>query len=405
MPLAPAIAAALTTGGAHPWGLFVDGLDVVAEPAATKRYGVVWPSIDLSIAAPGGASSMAWDVDDTSQLLTFVEGQDVRFVRLGQGTSFPGVTDAAWFLGTLEVATSTALGTGRQWHLKATGVDAIPDWTVTDYALAFPTFQEAATMVQAVIAACGNRGPIVALEDPVLNQGLLPLTIGNLGGAGNIGPGGAIPIAIPAGTTMRRAVEIVLAACAFDLELGARFTIDHYGQARLYQVLSPLATPDGDVSIPLTPLGGAGLAPADDTYTRDGTTVVRQAIVNGAGGVRGFASDGSGRRGRTAVVTDNTLTTVDQCQAAAQAYLANHTTAIRGTVAQEAIPGGSEALAVLYKLDLTDNPVGSTGVYEVGGMQVTFDAAGRPTIVFTYGGRAPSLGDLVRRMAGSPLQS
>ena len=192
MPLAPAIAAALTTPAARTWGLFVDGLDVSKEPGAAPRYGTVWPSIALRIAAPGGACSLEWYVDDQAGLLAFDEGQEVRLVRLGQ-TNRGGAVDAPWFRGTVEVATATALGIGRQWHVRATGLDAIPDWTVTDYPVIVSVAggaQDLAWVVQSIVAACSNRGDIGAIVGPSL-QGTVIWPTGALGGPA----GGAVSLA------------------------------------------------------------------------------------------------------------------------------------------------------------------------------------------------------------------
>lgn len=393
MALGAVAAAALTNHAARTWGLYVDGLDVGVEADGAPSYGTDPRSLALHLAGPGGASSLSWVVDDPQKVLGFLPGAEVRFEVFT-------VAGPPWFRGTLEVIEgSPDFGMqGRTWRLTATGDDALPDWVVTDYALTFTGTYLATDMVQAIIAACSNRGELRAGVDSILPQGSQELPIGNLGGAANLALPASITVAIAAGTTLRAAVNQVIAACGvFDLTLGARFTVDTLRGVRLWQVKDPLQGPDGDTTVTVGPASTPG---ADNAFRTDATSVVRQAIVRGAAGVSGRATDGSGRRGRSIVVTDLSLTTAEACQAVAIAALRG--TAIRGSIRVESSTTLDESV-MRSKLGLTDAATGATGTYEVGGADVTFDKLARATVQIAYGGRPASAADLIRRLTRDAL--
>lgn len=388
MAVAAVLATQLNTAAATFFGLFVDGFDVSKEPASPSRYGVDWATCNVTISGPGGTSAMEWDIDDPSRLLVFVEGQEVRLVVNGQ-------TD---FVGFIDVATASEFGAlGRIWHLKASGIEAIADWCTLYFDLLILAGTTLAAAVQAIVAACPNTGP-------------LNVASGNAGGNNSttatpiLDNAVSLPanLTIASGTTMRRAVELAIAAAGPypSSSPGWRFTIDPFGGVRLYQLAAPtpIAT-DGDGTITLSQAATPPIS--GDTFTRDGTTAIRTVTVRGTTG-SATVGDGSGRRGRSIVILDTTLTTIAQCLTAAQVYLAAHQSSIRGRARLEEGGAIPDMLSVISKkLAITNPATGSTGTYEIGEISMTFNGNGIPSCLFTYGGVAPRFSDVVRRMAAA----
>lgn len=418
MPVPAIVGAALQGTIAPAWLFTVDGLNVAKEPVTAPRYGVLWGSVQLVLAPPGSSSSLVFDVDDPQLLLTFVEGMEVRLAKAGQLSRydhngiFTDVTDAPWFRGILEVPVAKLAGVGRVWTLRATGIDGIPDWCITEAPYTFAAGASLVPALQAIIALCGNRGELRAGADSASSTGQGPdkgigaLPASAIGGAANVS---GAALTIPVGTSMRRALEQAWSVCQSPngTLAGFRMTIDAYGCLRIWPAAidGTYIAPDGD-SATIVRAVAPGPYPADESFTRDGTSIIRQVIVTGAGGVSALVSDGSGKRGRSAAFTDQTLTTAAQCQSAGQAYLANHVVAVRGELGfMDSGASLYEGVSSLNRVQLTSDILGSTGArWEAGGWRVTFDhKTANPTIELTYGGRAPSAADLLRRQAGSPL--
>lgn len=396
MPLAPAIGAALTTPNATArFRLDVGGVDMSHQVGGTlgQRYGLDPGSIVLSLAGPGGASRLECDVDDPALALAPAAGDEVRFA----------FGDEPWFLGTLELEAGRPDfgGAARRWHLTATGVDGLPDWVVTEYDLSFPSAQFLTTMIQAAIAACSNTGPLAAFVDPVNHNGSDPLPLGNVGGASNLSLTAPFvnAVTIPAGTTLRSAWQQILASSE-DNGQPFRIAIDMRTGVRLWSTTDGFGFPTGAFGIGTTstPVG------AEHVFSVDGTAIVRTVVVIGTG-ARATVSDGSGRRGRSAVVNDPTLTTAAACAAAGRAYLASRGAGVRGTIRQESIDPAvaTPARVPLGQISITDASVGATGTYESGGVVVGVDQAGLATLTYAYGGRPPAASELIRRMTVNPV--
>jgi hypothetical protein len=396
MPLAPTIAAALTTPDATArYRLEVAGVDVSHQVGGTlgQKFGLDPSTLLLSLAGPGGTSRLECDVDDPALALAPVPGDEVRFA----------FGDEPWFLGTLELdAGRPDFGGGaRRWHLTATGVDGLPDWVVTEYDLSFPSAQFLTTMIQAAIAACSNTGPLTALVDPVNHNGSDTLPLGNLGGAANLSLAAPFvnAVTIPAGTTLRAAWQKIIASSE-DNGQPFRIAIDMRGGVRLWSTTDGFGFPGGTVAIGTT----STPAGADHAFSVDGTAIVRTVVVIGTG-ARATVSDGTGRRGRSAVLNDPTLTTTAACAAAGRAYLASRGAGVRGTIRQESVNPAiaTPARVPLGQVAITDASVGATGTYESGGVVVGLDQAGLATLTYAYGGRPPAASELIRQMAVNPV--
>lgn len=77
MTLGAVLGAALNSGAAHPYGLFMNGFDVIKEPVASPRYGVPTDSIEVVEAGSGGVSSLRFTIDDPSLVITVLGNEEV----------------------------------------------------------------------------------------------------------------------------------------------------------------------------------------------------------------------------------------------------------------------------------------------------------------------------------------
>lgn len=397
MALGAILAAALTDHTFRAYGLWIDGLDVTKEPATgTRRYGVDPETVQLRVAGPGAVSSLTFAVDDPSSLVTIADGQAVRFQDLSNDLPmFQGWVDH-WSV------EDFAGNQGRRITVTAVGAEALLDWCVTSTALTFSTATLLTAMIQAVVGSCGGLGELRALVDGSNSQGTQALPIGSMGNPLNVDATAAVvALTIPAGTPMRRAIELAIASCtAIPASFaGAYFTVDMTLGLRVWQAFMPPVSPDGDGSITSGPAGGdrfGGLA-----FDIDAGAIVRAVTVIGTG-VTVTVGDGTGKRGPTRVLRDTTITTVATATAAGLAYLASFSASARGSLNLEDPATAYGALDVLRKLVLTDGPAGASGTYLVGGLTFRFYGLKRDMMV-EFGGQAPSVANLARSLTRDQL--
>lgn len=398
MPLAPVVAAALTTPASRVWGIYVNGVDV----SKSSQYGVLWGETTIEIAAPGSASGATIVIDDTASVLSFSPGDAVLWLALSQTNLF-GTTGAPWFRGWVGKAGEVKLGQGRQWQLECIGIDALPDWAVTQYAITFDPATAPVTfglrqMVQAIAAASTNFGPVSVAIDLAA------------GGQGNVTNGvGAdyslrTAVTIPIGTTFRRAVELAASASGDVASPPSplRLTVDMYGTLRTYvgvQTGVTFIAPDSNASVTVSTAGPT--YPASHRHEDDGMSAARTVVVIGSGSVKVTLSDGTGIMGPTAIVQDDTFTTVAAATAYGLTYLAGRRGVSSGSVTLESV-SGAEASWVLRRWNITDANLGISAVdYECGGMTVVFDGSGLATIHANYGGPEQTAAQVIRRMASA----
>lgn len=121
MTLGAVLGAALNSGAAHPYGLFMNGLDVIKEPVASPRYGVPTDSIEVVEAGSGAVSSLRFTIDDPSLLITiFGDEQVVLWDFTRDAPMFGGYVDT--FTITVDFGQQ-----GRSYEIECSGYETLLD--------------------------------------------------------------------------------------------------------------------------------------------------------------------------------------------------------------------------------------------------------------------------------------
>lgn len=393
MALAPIIAAALNVGlPARTRYLTVSGVDLVKQPRTTGNgYGTPIEGVRLTQAGPGGVSSLTWTTEDPEGVLGMDVGDPVRFWDI--------TNDRPLFVGFVQNVRRTVLEpSGRLFDVTAIGIEAILDWAIVPSM----TFPPGTAVYQAVQSLAGNT-----------LTGTGELRDGASGGAGTQ----ALPVDsisnefIPIGaslviseaTTLREAIRQVTEAGAGTLTANTLpvATVDFYNGLRLY-----LGIVNGVPSGPFAEVGIIGPPPAGGGAATDVRVIDDLAIsavyVIGAGALRATASIGTS--GRTAVISDATLTIQDQVQGVAYGYVQGQKATQRGTLTLDTIaPNTVGYVQGGSILRLTDSRLGQSDTkWNIGEIVRTFQGANE-TWDLTFGGLAPSLATLVRRLTRSTL--
>lgn len=146
----------LTTATAHPFCLFVDGLDIIKQPSTTggTGFGTLVDSVVLHEKS-GTPSTLTFNVDDPSYALSsnFRRGAYVYFVdHTGRPTSSSNYATDDLFRGFLESAALNADATNRQWACSAIGIETLLDRTVIPSGV-LPFNMDFSAAIQAVMAA------------------------------------------------------------------------------------------------------------------------------------------------------------------------------------------------------------------------------------------------------------
>lgn len=292
MPNAAIIAAALTDASAHPVGIFIDSLDVVEEPSS-HRYGVVWDSIRINEAGPGGVSSMSFTIDDPSRLITIATNAVVF--------AYDFTNSLPMFLGWVQsVDTEPAFGQRGRFHaVTAFGIESILDNVIV------PTFTMdlgAINYPYAVLQSFASSAPLRALANPP-NDSSQAFPLGTGSAPGLNWTGSTQPDLN--GLSIRRAWDSWWAANQVPVGFSqAVVTVDFYSGLRLWgsyavdPVVGTYGTPPTDYAdITLTEaLGSAGASLKWSQDSSPGTVVtavyVKGSTAAGTGWVTGDTSQG-----------------------------------------------------------------------------------------------------------------
>jgi len=189
------------------------------------------------------------------------------------------------------------------------------------------------------------------------------------------------------------------------------FTVDFYRGVRLYPQNETGAVTAEYTALTLIDAFPTGLLPGRPVGMSENliygvdSTAARGVFVQGSG-VSASAYDGSGKMGPVSYVTDNSITTTAQAQTAATALLAQYASPVRGQVSRIAWsdPGsGVYSYRPGSSVLITDARAGMTGTGRII-MQIakTFLGGGLETWVISFGGRRPSMSQLVRRVSQNP---
>lgn len=396
MPLAPAIGAALSAGLTAPVrSLWIGGLDVLKRPGMNGNdYGVAVESIDLTEAGPGSVSSLSFTLDDPQLELAFDEDAEViLFNHLIDKHDFRG------FLQVIEPA--PAFGDqGRSWQITAQGIESVLD----QGKLASSVSWAAGALsildgFQTVIALSIGLGPLRAFGSLTTGQGNQQFPIEPLNGASNSGA-----LTIAAGTSVREALRQVWSSqdIGTDGWLGMLVTVDFTYGLRAWQDGPPFGKPDdyGTETIVDT-VAGPNRA-TDLRYTKNPGSVARAVVVSWASGVV-VVGDGSGKRGTVASFGDSSLTSAAAALSAGRAYLASLRTTDRGSYRQRD-RAASATVRAGCRVNITDARLGlSATAFRIVQIDKTYNASNRENWTISFGGLAPSVASLIRRLTRSTV--
>lgn len=378
-----------TPASSTTYGLWLDGLDVIKEPGS-RRWGTVAESVELRIAGPGGVSSLSFVITDPAGLVSLADGMTVRL--------HDKQNDIAMFYGWVDHFEATLLGIGREIQVTAVGAEALLDWCVLDYDVILPVNTFGSDGIQALVAACSNLGELRALQSGGASTQAQPIeSLTNIA---------TVAVTITAGTTLREAIAQLVASTAIALPPGAGntntnalVTVDPTLGLRVFADTYDLDR-GGDVSN-VTISTAASPRPTHHSYAIDATAVVRAVRVIGTGAVATVV-DGSGKRGRTALLRDSTLTSVAMCLAAGGAYLQDYRTQHRGSITDENAGAYDPGLIIAAKITITDAQLGASGSYRIAGASWRL-YGDRRDVTFEYGAQRASSASYLRRLTRDTL--
>lgn len=279
------------------YGLWIDGLDVIARPAAS--YGVDPRSVTVVEAGPGDVSSMTFTLRDTTSQVTVAPGQVVQFMDFGFNVPL--------FVGYVESYAVSVLGVGREIDVTCVGIESALDWMYVP-ALTIAAGVDILTAFQSI---CGQAyGCGIPIRWAGANAGGSSIDTPMFTGASG---GLAGSVAISAGT-LRQALDQYGKAWAteFGADTGDFLTwlttIDVWFGLRLYQDITGVAD-----MLTITVTTASDPRPEGTEY-RVGSAAARQAIASGSGSVT-QVSDGSGIPGPFLTTDASNATTVQRRQA------------------------------------------------------------------------------------------
>lgn len=400
MPNAAILAAALTDHSTRYAGLYVGGVDVLKQPGQTG-VGVPIDTVNVTEAGPGGVSSMTFYLEDPTLTQALADGMDIRLHH--HGLNWPIFTGwvQAWH------AAPAMGGVGRAFDVTAIGVEVVLDWAITaiDLPWAAGTVGNLGGLDADIQRICANSvglGPLRVAGDPVNTQGSQAFPTGARGSASGTNTD---PLTIPAGTTVREAIRLLVASQPSTPTLigdivARKVTVDFYYGLRVWQDLQNNAPSDYTLYAVGTALG-PGNRTEGLSYDVDAAGIVRGVLVKGTGVTQLVMV--SQLPGQIAVISDTTITTVAAALAAANAYLLAFRSGLRGSFAQNAInsdtvthPGGF--------VRVTDPQVGLAAQdLVIGQVGRTFNPSGTENRTVTIGGLPPSGAALLRRLTRSTL--
>lgn len=409
MPVAAVIAAALTDHSAHPWGLWLGGLDVTKEPGGSG-YGTSADSIEVTEAGPGAVSSMTFEVDDPFKELGVNAGNEVAYFDL--------VNDVCLFRGWVDHYDSRPAfgGQGRVFRIECTGLEAILDWSIVAPGASLGQSnrvpgcigmlaQQYAPKLKAPSAASGMGSA------PWTRNGSFDYPVGNF--LRTVEP--ILPLqwgGTSAGGTLRNAVSEVIALGVWFYNVGggastepfkALVTVDFYYGLRIWEDDDSLQ-PDDYTTLTVTdtyagPNRAAGLAAQVDW-----AGVVRSVMVVGSGGTNyGVFGDGSGIYGPQTLITDSNVTTADLASQRAMAYLAQQSASVRGSFTLEDWTPPTTVHAGSL-VSITDAATSVATTYRISEIRKRFNSSGRQDWTVSFGGLQKASGArLMRRLTRATL--
>lgn len=386
MPTAGVIATQLTDHATVAKTLTVGGYNVMSM--------VDIDSVRIDEQGPGGVSSMSFDIWDQTGAVSIQDGQQVEFWDV--------VRAAALFAGFVQSWSQSPAfgGQGRIIRVVCVGAEAILDWTLMPEEMTFPAGALPAVAVQSLVA--NSSGTVVGLNTAMVFFGGGSTTAHPISASGTTTQ---LPYAVTvaAGISLREAIATVCAPNANTRNgFNIKATIDFTYGLRLF-IDAPFggwADDYADLTVTDTLIGTVASSRLEHETNADG--IVRGVFIKGADAAgTGFLGDGSGKPGRVAYFSDDTIDTAAKLLDAQQTYLNANVLGTRGSLD---LTGYSPTTNVRpgSLLVLTDAGSGATGSYHIYGIRKTFNVGGTQNWSIAYGGFRPSAVRATRRLIATP---
>lgn len=397
MALGAILGAALTDHSAHPWGLFVGGLDVIKQPITTGNgYGTPLNTIEVTENGPGGVSSITFSIDDPLLQLVINVGDEIQFWDLANDQPEFGGFVQSW-------SVEPDYGIGRRLIVTGIGYEAILDWAIVT-SLTLVAGMNVYEAVQSVVANATAPAGLLRVGSESGRYGTQANPLGRLTVSGSLPLNTTLVLA---GVTVREAIRQI---CADMIDgftpasFNAQWTVDFYKGLRLYRALASAANdqPTDWAKVVVTDVAGGTKVAEDANYETDGTGVVRGVYVKGgnaAGTVLFY--DGSSKPGQVVILDQPTILTAFDAFTAQEAYFAQFSVGVRGDFTLSDWTPDANAHAgglVTY----TDTMLVTSGDYRIGSIRKTYTGV-RETWTISFGGMAPSAANLMRRLTRSTL--
>jgi hypothetical protein len=400
MPNAAVIGAALTDHSAHPYSLWVDGLDVIGVPATT--IGTELTSIRVTERGPGGVSDIEFSVWDPTGTFTPVNGAVILF--------WWNTTDVPLFRGWVDTWSSTPDfgGQGRTVRIQGIGEEALLDWLIiANLGSNVPGGFPEQVAQWAMVAGVPNyqTGPfgvptLSSQSNPISNYVRGPGDVTTLGCNVNNGQ--------LAGQSLRQSIQDLFDASArVDQQpalIGAtqariQFTMDFYGGLRMWQDY-PTIIPSDYTNLTINDAYAGPIVAENLQYAVDPSQIVHEVYVNGSAAANsGWFGDGTGLKGKQQYISDTTnITSPTLAQQAAQAVFQANSNQVRGSFELTDFTPVSTIHAGSF-VSLTDAAVGLSAVsYRIMEIEKTFNGSGRQNWKVTFGSLAPNVVNYTRRL-------
>lgn len=399
MPNAAVLAAALTDHSAHPYSLWVDGLDVIGLPAGT--IGTARETIRLTEAGPGGVSSIEFTFRDDSGSVTIANGASILF-----WWNTPDVPLFRGWVDTYSVMPDSG-GQARWITIQGIGIEALLDWLIIGE---LPGGAHVAGVFGQEISYLGGvAGVPNAIFAGAATQSSQAAPVGGYYRASGDNVNlSANWDASWVGYSLRRAIsELFDWMARIDPQpvfAGASqprvlFTMDFYGGLRLWNDDTGV-TPTDYTNLTVNDVYAGAILAENLAYTVDPSQVVHEVYVKGSSAANsGWFSDGTGIRGKQALVSDTTnITSPDLAAQAAKSVFQANSNQVRGSFEITDFTPTATIHAGSF-VTITDAAAGqSAAQYRIMQIDKAFTGSGRQDWKVTFGSLAPNVVNYTRRL-------
>ena len=394
MPTAALIATQLTDHSARPFTVTLGALDVTR---LANGGGVDIDTVSVTEQGPGGVSSMTFRVWDPDLAINVSDADPVEF--WDNDNALP------MFVGFVQTWSNKPATVSRYVEVVCVGVEVLLDWMVVP-SLTIPALTPIGQAVQMIASAAIPLGVALRYGGNATSDGTLAAPVGIISSIPSFSTQSVVVIT---GQSIREAIRTTIAECIVVDNWAGWFggpsiypvqpTVDFWHGLRLWRVGY---RPDDYADLTVTDTTAGALAASVLDHEADSGGVVRGVyVIGGNAAGTGLVPDGSGIPGQIAIIEDATILTADAKNRAASAYLAEHTTAERGSLVIGSYNPTTNVRAG-SNMSLTDAQVGVTVAgYPIASITKTFHKTGagiRQTWTVAYGGLRPSAMRLIRRL-------